>query len=323
VLLLASTSDLVRVVTSTAATTDVHASYVDLNGSTVTPGRANASISSATTTTVVASPASSTVRNVKLLTVRNVHASLSCTVTVTHYDGTTTVEIYEATLGPGGALSWVEGAGWTTVPAAVSLGANPWDGIVSAAWGRGDPGELFQHLQGAGNISATPTNITTSIARCGAFILPANLTVNRIRFYGVGATTTVFRVAIYRLSDLARLTAELPYTTVANTWGSAGSALDLTLTAGTVYFMASAVNATGTTAGPLCVGTTTAATTGQIQSTPAGLPGSLALGSGYVSSYYFQFAVTTGALPATAATLALPAVWTGGLPAYWLDNADV
>jgi len=40
-LILASTSDLIRVVTGSAAQIEVHASWVDLNGTTVTPGRTN------------------------------------------------------------------------------------------------------------------------------------------------------------------------------------------------------------------------------------------------------------------------------------------
>lgn len=322
-LLLTSTSDLLRVITSTAATVDVHASWVDLNGSTVTPGRTNTAISSATTTPVVGSPGSSTARNVKTLTIHNTHATLTTSVNVVHYDGSTAVEVAEATLGPGGSLVWVDGVGWYTVPAAVTPGASPWDAHVVAAYGDGRPGDLFQHLQRAGNVAATPTNITASVARCNSFRLSADITVNRIRYYGVGATTSVFRVAIYRYSDLARLTSELAYTTAANTWGSAGSALGITLSAGVIYFMATAVNTTGTTAGPVCIGGTTAATTGQIQSTPAGLPGGLSLDSGYLGSYAFQFAVTTGALPTTTPTLALAAAWTGGVPAYWLDAANV
>lgn len=323
-LLLASTSDIIRVVTSAAARVEVHASWVDNASGTITPGRANtAAITSATTITVVASPASSTYRNVKHVSIRNTHASQTVVVTVQHYDGTNSVELYEAAIGPGGAIYYTEATNWCTAPGTISLGANPWDGKVVAAYGDGRPGDLFQHLQRAGNVAATPTNITTSVARCNTFRLSADITVNRIRFYGVGATTNVFRVAIYRWSDLARLTSELAYTTVANTWGSAGSALGLTLSAGVIYFMATSVNATGTTAGPVCVGGTIAATTGQIQTTPTALPGSLSVDSGYLGSYAFQFAVTTGALPATAATPAAGAAWTGGVPAYWLDSADV
>lgn len=60
---LASTSDKLQVVTDVAGSDiRVHASWVDLNGTTVTPGRTNTpGITTATTTDVVASPAASTV----------------------------------------------------------------------------------------------------------------------------------------------------------------------------------------------------------------------------------------------------------------------
>ncbi len=114
-LLLASTSDLIRVITSSTATTDVHASFVDLNGSTVTPGRTNTAISTATTTTVVASPGASTFRTVKQLAVRNRHASTANQVTVVHTDGTTVVELFKTTLAAGEQLHYHENAGfWIT-----------------------------------------------------------------------------------------------------------------------------------------------------------------------------------------------------------------
>lgn len=101
-LILASTSDLIRVVTSHAAQIECHASWVDLNGTTVTPGRQNTPlITTATTTTIVPSPGASTVRNVKHLNITNDHASQSCVVTVEHTDGTTPIELMAFTLLPG------------------------------------------------------------------------------------------------------------------------------------------------------------------------------------------------------------------------------
>ena len=58
-IILASTSDLIRVITSHAASIEVHTSYVDLNGTTVTPGRTNTLITTATTATIVGSPGAS------------------------------------------------------------------------------------------------------------------------------------------------------------------------------------------------------------------------------------------------------------------------
>jgi hypothetical protein len=98
-LLLTSTSDIVRIVTATAVSTiGVHASWADNAAGTITLGRTNSAITGATTTTVVGSPASSTQRNVKLLTISNNHASSSCFVTLQHYDGATSIDLAAVTL---------------------------------------------------------------------------------------------------------------------------------------------------------------------------------------------------------------------------------
>ena len=197
-----------------------------------------------------------------------------------------------------------------------------WYGVVYGAYGGGNPQDLLAHCITSGVVSPTPTNIATNVARICYFVPPANITVNRIRFYGTGATTNVFRVAIYDGDTLARLTAELAFTTAATTWGSAGSALNLSLTAGQLYFIAVSVNATGTTAGPMAFSSTVAATTGQVAVLPKSYPGSLDVDSKYITGAFAQFAVNTGALPATAATIATQAAWTGGMPAFWLDSND-
>lgn len=131
-LLLASTSDLLRVITGQAITTDVHASFVDLNGSTVTPGRTNTPISTATTTTVVASPASSTYRTVKTLSIRNRHASSAVDVTVVHTDGTNAMELVKVTLSAGDALHYDEANGFTCRDNLGRIKSRS-DGLVAAA----------------------------------------------------------------------------------------------------------------------------------------------------------------------------------------------
>ena len=111
---LASTSDLLQAVTDAAADIEVHASWVDLSAGVATPGRTNTpSITTATTTTVVASPAASTVRNVKHLNISNNHASLSCTVTILHTDGTNVIELISVILLPGENLIFSEEGRWT------------------------------------------------------------------------------------------------------------------------------------------------------------------------------------------------------------------
>ena len=97
---LASTSDKLYAVTDAAGDVECHASWVDLNGTTVTPGRQNtASITTATSTDVVVAPGSSTVRNVKFLAIFNASASVTNTVSVFHTDGTNPVELVSMLLG--------------------------------------------------------------------------------------------------------------------------------------------------------------------------------------------------------------------------------
>ena len=111
-IILSSTSDLIRVVTSHAAQIEVHTSWVDLAGSTVTPGRTNTLITTATTTTIVGSPASGAVRNLKHLNITNDHTNKSCIVTVEHSDGTTIIELMAFTLLPGENMVFNEEGRW-------------------------------------------------------------------------------------------------------------------------------------------------------------------------------------------------------------------
>jgi hypothetical protein len=113
-LLLTSTSDIVRVNTGQAADLKVHSSWVDNASGVITPGRTNtATITTATTTTVVGSPGASTQRNVKLLSIRNTHAAASNAITVEHYDGTNAETLWAGTLQPGEAVVFGEHGVWT------------------------------------------------------------------------------------------------------------------------------------------------------------------------------------------------------------------
>jgi hypothetical protein len=109
------TTDKLQLVTDAAVTVDVHASFVDLNGTTVTPGKTNTAITTAATTDIVASPAASTVRNVKTLHVRNKHASSSLNVTVVYDANGTDYELHKVNLRAGEALEYIEGIGFFTL----------------------------------------------------------------------------------------------------------------------------------------------------------------------------------------------------------------
>lgn len=111
-LLLTSAADVVQVVTSAATPLDVHASWMDYNGTTVTPGRLLTQIAAAATTTIVTAPAAATQRNAKTLNIKNTDAAASVGIVVRQTDGVATVELIEVTLLAGEVLTYVDEDGW-------------------------------------------------------------------------------------------------------------------------------------------------------------------------------------------------------------------
>jgi hypothetical protein len=110
-ILLTTPTSTLAIVTGGAQAIDVHASFVTLNGSTVTPGDLNTQISSGTTTTIVTGPAAGQLA-VKYVNVRNNDGAVADTVTVQHFDGTTTVNLISLSLTAGYQLSYNEDNGW-------------------------------------------------------------------------------------------------------------------------------------------------------------------------------------------------------------------
>lgn len=112
-LLLTSVADIVRLTTSVATTTiEVHTSYMDVSGTSITPGRTNTLITTATTTSIVSSPPISTQRNVKAIYCTNNSTGTSCTVSIEHFDGVVAVELMSFVLLPGENLGYREDGSW-------------------------------------------------------------------------------------------------------------------------------------------------------------------------------------------------------------------
>lgn len=112
---LTNTTDKLSVISSTAATLDVQANWVDAvisTGAVSNFGRTNTAISSATTTDVVGVPGSSTLRTLKQMTIRNKDATLSCDVTVQYNANGTLTEMEKVTLATGDCLIYIEGIGF-------------------------------------------------------------------------------------------------------------------------------------------------------------------------------------------------------------------
>lgn len=109
---LASTSDLIRIVTTSSANLDVNASWIDFTGSVPTPDRDNTEIAAAATTTIVTSPGSGVRRTIGEMVIRNTHAATSNGVTIEHTDGTTVAGLHGVTLLAGESLTYRAGSGW-------------------------------------------------------------------------------------------------------------------------------------------------------------------------------------------------------------------
>jgi hypothetical protein len=124
-LLLASTTSKLQIVTSAAVALDVLASFVDNASGTITLGATPTVISTATTTDVVAAPGASTTRNVKHLSARA--RGGANTVTLKFTDGTTSPELIKVTLAQDEVLVFNDGPGFQILDSsgAVKLAAQP------------------------------------------------------------------------------------------------------------------------------------------------------------------------------------------------------
>lgn len=119
-ILLSATTDKMQVITGAASDIDVVAAYIDRDQSSFAVGLADrqlTTITTATTTDVVAAPSSGKTRNIKQLTIRNAHASVACDVTVQFNANATLYELHKVSLQPGEMLQFVEGVGFVLLAA--------------------------------------------------------------------------------------------------------------------------------------------------------------------------------------------------------------
>jgi len=113
-LLLTTTTDLLQLVTGAAYSTDIVASFVDITATGFTPGSSQANVATATTTTVVASPAAGVQRQLKMLSIRNSNASNNQTVTLQKSSSSTAYNVTGAiVLQPGETLYYQDGVGFS------------------------------------------------------------------------------------------------------------------------------------------------------------------------------------------------------------------
>jgi hypothetical protein len=135
-LVLDTTTAILRLVTSVGCDVQVQVSYTDDLVESAGPPRVDVFqsesqstlITTATTTTICDAPAASTTRrNIKGISIRNAHVSVSVTITVEHYDGTTAIKLQTVTLDDG-EFGSMNGDGvwfWYDANGAVKAGTGP------------------------------------------------------------------------------------------------------------------------------------------------------------------------------------------------------
>ena len=130
-ILLTTASDLLQMVASSATPQmDVHASWIDFDSGAVTPGRGNLNVTATGPTTIVPSPASGQ-RNVKALTIRNTHATLSNTITIEHFDNDSslTSTLFKYTMLPGETIQYFDSIGFEVLDASGGRKVTPATGL--------------------------------------------------------------------------------------------------------------------------------------------------------------------------------------------------
>jgi hypothetical protein len=118
-IILDATTRKVEVLLGATVTTNqlpVVASFVDVTTTTYTPGSSNTATNNTTAVTAVAAPASSTERQVKLMTIYNADTA-SATVTVRYNDNGTTRTLIQPTLSVGDTLLYTDGEGFRVIDA--------------------------------------------------------------------------------------------------------------------------------------------------------------------------------------------------------------
>jgi len=200
-LLLTSTTEVLRVVTSAAASITADAAYADLSGSTVTVGApALQTITTAATTTLIAAPGAGVTRNVKSCYLTNNSGSVSTQVTVQKYNGTTAVDLMGVTMLPGENLVLTEEGEWIhhdvqgapydySAPTMPNLGVT---GTIAETFNR----ELLNEV----NTSA----LTSGTLRFQAIYLQAGNTVSNISIYSATTAAATPTNGFFALYDGSR-----------------------------------------------------------------------------------------------------------------------
>lgn len=114
-ILLTDTTHILELLSTSTSSTDYYVTYADITTTLFTPGVSSGNIATATTTTILAAPAASTQRQVKLITIRN-RGTAAQSVTI-KYDVSGTERFLTPTiaLAAGESLNYTDGQGFVVL----------------------------------------------------------------------------------------------------------------------------------------------------------------------------------------------------------------
>jgi hypothetical protein len=174
-IILKATTESLQLTTSSTANVDYSIAYTDITLTTYAPSSSEGTFSTATTTSILAAPAASTQRQVKLITISNRHATLSNTVIIQKLISATTYNIMSTTtLLAGETLQYMDGQGWLYYS---STGA-----LKTSQTAAGSTTQI--QFNNAGTLAGDP-NLTWTAATNALAISGANA---QIQLAGVSAT---------------------------------------------------------------------------------------------------------------------------------------
>ena len=111
-IILKATTESLTLVTSSVAGIDCSVSYADITTTTFSPSTQETKITSATTTPICSAPAVSTQRQIKLISIVNIDAAVSNTITLYKLISATNYELWSGTLAAGESLSFTSDGEW-------------------------------------------------------------------------------------------------------------------------------------------------------------------------------------------------------------------
>ncbi len=207
------TADKIQAITSAAVAVDVHASWIDNNAGTMTPGRTNTAISTATTTDILAGPASGVYRNLKTLNIRNKDASASVDVEIIMDVSGTDCSLFKGTLRAGDTLQYVEGVGWY---------------VTTTATARLRTARLASDDAKTSTTAAAVSGLSTATG-IGTFTFKYTI------IHQAAATTTGFKASVNHTGTVVNLLADVYFVSATTTASDGVQDQDVALTTGGLF----------------------------------------------------------------------------------------